>query len=180
MSIVTLAQAKAQLNIDPGDTSADEELQDYVDGITGVVEDYKNEVIEPRPIIEEFPSLNGICVLSHTPVIGLISVEGLVGSQVWDISGLHADPTTGRVTALSGARLSGALVITYKAGYTTIPGRYQRGALIILQHVWETQRGIAGVQSGAIGEEELHDRLYSFSIPRKALEWLGSQGVAVA
>ncbi|MGW4876543.1 head-tail connector protein [Streptomyces sp. NPDC004262] len=175
MSIVTLAEAKKQLRIAEDDTSDDDELQGYVDAITGVVEDHKKEIIEPREIREDLD----LCGrrrfrLWKVPVISLVSIATFDGSVTWDVANMRPDPETGLVRVLSGTPPSGGVEVVYQAGYTTIPDRYKRGALVILQHTWETQRGKGGpVRGGVIGPEEIHSKFF-FSIPRKALEWLGA------
>lgn len=175
MSIVTLAEAKKQLRIDPSDTSDDDELQNYVDAITGVVEEYKHEVIEQRQVKEDLE----LCGrrrfrLWNVPVISLVSVATVDGSTTWDVANMRPDTSTGLVRVLSGPPVSGLVEVAYMAGYATVPDRYKRGALVILQHTWETQRGKGGpVRGGVIGPEEVHPRFF-YSIPRKALEWLGA------
>ncbi|MEU2340063.1 hypothetical protein ABZ608_42160 [Streptomyces sp. NPDC013172] len=175
MSIVTLAEAKAQLKIADDDTSADEWLQDYVDSITGVVEEYKHEVIELREIREDLDLRHAHRFrLWNAPVVSLTSVTAVVGSMTWDVSKMRLDKDTGLVRVLSGPPVSGLVEAVYMAGYETVPGRYKRGALVILQHAWETQRGKGGpVRGGVIGPEEVHPKFY-YAIPRKALEWLGA------
>ncbi|MFJ9374431.1 head-tail connector protein [Streptomyces sp. NPDC101455] len=175
MSIVTLEEAKKQLKILDDDTAADEELQAYVDAITTVVEEYKHEVIEPREVREDLEVR--ACRrfrLWNVPVLSLTSVTSVVGSMTWDVSTMRPNPDTGLVRVLSGPPVSGLVEVVFQAGYSPIPDRYKRGALVIIQHVWETQRGKAGpVRGGVVGPEELHSKFF-YSVPRKALEWLGA------
>jgi hypothetical protein len=175
MSIVTLAEAKAQLRIDPADTADDAELQAYVDAITSVVEEYKHEIVEQRRISEDLDLCDRRRFrLWSAPVVSLVSVASVDGSTTWDVSNMRLDTSSGLVRVLSGPAVSGLVEAVYLAGYATVPERYKRGALVILQHAWETQRGSSGpVRGGVIGAEEIHPRFY-YSIPRKALEWLGA------
>jgi hypothetical protein len=46
--------------------------------------------------------------------------------------------------------------------------------LVTLQHNWETRRGVGSRPTGVVGPEEHYDPRFSYSIPRKALEWLGA------
>lgn len=185
MSIVTLAQAKAQINIDPDDTDNDIELQGYVDAITGVVENYKHEVIEPRACTDEVdlaayrwrPFAGGRhrrFRLYQTPIMSITSAVSADGETTFDTSAWRADPISGLVTAYGSTWPYGCVLVTYQAGYETVPPRYVQGALVILQHVWETQRGIDGSVAGVTGDDE-KNRMYFYSIPKKALEWLGGQ-----
>lgn len=178
MSIVTLAEARQALNYDADDVSDDAELQLYVDAITGTVENYKNEVIELVTITEEH-ELEGLPVfyLRHVPVVQLMSITPLDElSFAPPVTQLHVTSDFGRVRVLaSGYPPYGLCSIGIQAGYSTVPPRYKRGALVILQHVWETQRGASITMTGLVGAEELRERgtPTTFSIPRKALEWLG-------
>jgi hypothetical protein len=106
-------------------------------------------------------------------------VATLNNLTTWNVADLHVSKI-GRVRVLSGPRVAGIVEVTYSAGYEDPPEKYKRGALIILQHVWETQRGPGGVYGGVVGPEEGRNLHYGWTIPRKALEWLGSPGVAVA
>lgn len=178
MSIVTLEQAKAQLNIDDDDDSDDDELQRWCDALTAPIERYKREVIEERTVIEDLE----LCGrrrfrLWSVPVISLTSLVDIETGREWDVtpSALRVDSGTGLVRVLSAAQApSGFLTATYQAGYAEIPPDYVQGALVILQHVWETQRGAAEVGAGVVGEEEVHDLRHFYTLPRKALEWLGA------
>lgn len=175
MSIVTLSEAKAQLGISGDDV--DDELQEYVDGITGVVEQYLGRVVEQRSIVDDLVVCNGIVFpLRYVPVITLDAITSVDGLTVWNPNDMHVDKDAGIVSVTTGPPVNGHVEVTYTAGYADgqVPTRYKRGALVILQHTWETQRGVGSVRSGVIGQEETYDPRLSYSIPRKALEWLGS------
>lgn len=181
MSIVTLQQAKRQLRIALDDTSYDDEVQGYVDAVTGAVEDYKGLVIEERQLTHEV-QVGGVTtlMLPGVPVISLDTVATVDGATTWDVANLHVHGPSGTITVLSGPPLAGLLAIGYTAGFTTVPPRFVQGALVVLQHVWETQRGVGTVRTGVVGSEEGYDPRTSYSIPRKALEWLGPPLAGVA
>jgi hypothetical protein len=188
MSIVTLAQAKEQLNIDPDDTTDDDELQEYVDAVTAVVEEYKHEVTEQRAITDEI-EVHGCgggwrggrrFRLWSAPVISLTSIVSWDGTTTWDVSQMRVS-SSGLVRVMAGLPVSGLVDVTYQAGYATVPDKYVRGALVILQHTWETQRGGGTMSSGVIGPEEVRVRTVSaFTVPNKAKEWLGPPRPVVA
>jgi hypothetical protein len=67
---------------------------------------------------------------------------------------------------------------TYQAGEVVIPDDYRLAALIIIEHLWETQRGTMGVQLG--GDSEGYSPGRGFAIPRRALELLDTQLPGVA
>jgi hypothetical protein len=182
MSIITLDQAKQQLNIDLDYTNDAVALQQYVDGITAVIEDYKHEVIEQRTITEDIEVHHPTrrFRLWSRPVISITSVVSVDGSRTWDPALMRVSPS-GLVRILSGPPLVGFAVATIEAGYVTPPQKYVQGALVTLQHVWETRLGGGAVHSEVIGSEEhRYDPRYSYSIPRKALEWLGAPQPVVA
>lgn len=177
MAFVTLDEAKLQLNIDPSDHADDAEIQAYCDGITGVIEAYKREVIEQRTITEDVEQVQWCgrrFRLWSVPVISLTSVQSWDGATTWDVASLRLSGDTGLVRVMTGPPLSGLAEVVYEAGYVTVPEKYKRGALVTLQHNWETKRGVGGKRSGVIGPEETYDPRWSYSIPRKALEWLGA------
>jgi hypothetical protein len=181
-AIVSLADAKAQLNIDPDDTSDDDELRSYIEALTGVVENNMHEVIVPRQFTDDPQRMFRARSfrLWHAPVLSLVSVATWDGSKSWDVANLHVS-SSGVVRVLAGEPFSGDIVPTYQAGMNPIPHRYQMGALVILAHVWETQRGQGTVMSGVIGEEEYRREPGTwFTIPNKALEWLGPPRPVVA
>ncbi len=178
MSILSLAEAKRKLKIAPDDTSEDEEIQAYCDGITAVIEDYKHEVIEQREIrqdIERYTRRGRCFRLWRVPVISITSVTAVISGQTWDVSHLRLDPQSGLVRVLAGPPVCGLVEAVTQAGYATVPENYKRGAAVVLQHNWETNRGVGNKgRRVVVGNEEVYDPRWSYSIPRKALEWLGA------
>jgi hypothetical protein len=187
-AMVSLADAKAQLNIPLADHSKDDLLRDYIAGVTGAVEDYKNETIVRRTVTDELDLSRLGCYgyaygglrrqqfwLRSAPVISLTSMVSWDGTMTWDVTQMRAAPS-GVVRVMNGPPVTGIVDVTYIAGYAQIPARYKRGALVVLQHVWETQRGPSpGMgMGGVIGPEE-HFRQPGefFTVPGKAKEWLG-------
>ena len=187
MAIVSLADARAQLNMEPADHSADDLLRDYVAGITGAIEQYLHEKIARQSVTDEIGIECGAWVhrgrqfrLWSAPVISLVSVVSWDGSVTWDVSGMRVT-RSGVVRVLSGPPVTGLADVTYLAGYQVIPPNYRRGALVMLQHVWETQRGQGTVMSGVIGPEEHYRQPGEwFTVPNKAKEWLGPPRPVVA
>ncbi|MFJ2719372.1 head-tail connector protein [Streptomyces sp. NPDC087437] len=176
MAIVTLAEVKKQLGIDLDDTSDDSELMLYADGATSALEEHKHEVIERREFTEQVTVGGGsVLRLSHTPVVDLVSVIGVDSGQEWDTSRLRVSPS-GLVRVLSGPALVGAAEFTYAAGPAVpLPGE-RLAALIVIQHLWETQRGRAGAVYG--GGDVIVPAGYA--IPNRAAELLGAPTPVVA
>jgi hypothetical protein len=173
--VVSLARAKKQLNMAAADTSDDDELRGFIGATTGVVEREVGQIVARRSFTERrlVPCATSQLMLGRVPAIALTSVIRIDVAQTWSVSSsvLDLDPDTGLITVLSGALLQGYLRVTYDAGMAVVPEEYQLGALIILQHLWETQRGTMGVQLGGDGETFMPGRGYA--IPHRASELLG-------
>jgi hypothetical protein len=185
-AMVSLADAKAQLNMDVTVHTFDDELRDFIAAATGAAEAYKHEVIVRRAVTDELEFCSygyyGYRYgyghgqrfrLRSVPVISLTSVAAWDGSITWDVTQMRARPS-GLVRVMAGPPVTGVADVTYLAGYQQIPASYKRGALVILAHLWETQRGPGTVASGVIGTEE-HWRQPGefFSVPDKAKELMG-------
>jgi hypothetical protein len=191
-AMVSLSDAKAQLNMDPAVHTFDDELRDFIASATGAAEQYKHEVIVRRAVTDELdlcggPGWSGYgglwrqqFWLRSAPVISLTSVVSWDGTITWDVTRMRAQPS-GTVKVMTGQPVTGLVDVTYIAGYTQIPPHFKRGALVILQHLWETQRGPGTAASGVIGSEE-HWRQPGefFSVPDKAKELLGPPRTVLA
>lgn len=181
MAILTLADAKAQLNIPTSDTSEDVELQGFVDAATAAVETQLGKVVDPRTIVDQLDYAGAAqsFLLRSVPVISLTSLVSLDGMQTWNVSPsvMRVDAASGLVTILSGPPVTGSTLATYQAGETAVRANVRLAAKIIVQHLWETQRGAMGVQ---LGDTETYSVGRGFAIPRRAIELLGSQLPGVA
>ncbi|YCK35175.1 head-tail connector protein [Actinomadura sp. ATCC 39365] len=176
--ILSLAEAKRQLNIDPGDTADDEEIQGFIRSVTAICERHAGALTRAAHV-ETHVGGYGIA-LNHTPVLSLTSVTAIqLGSTDQAVADLALDAATGIVRRLDRARMVGPFTVSYVAGRTSIPPNVRQAALIILQHLWETQRGtMGGARFG--GSDEVYDPRFGFSIPRRAQELLGEQISGIA
>lgn len=169
--IVSLSDAKAQLNVAATYTDDDEELRRYIGAVTGVVEREVGRVVARRSITER-QSLDVAAtqvLLSNVPVISLTSVATVDGATTWAVSDLDVDGDSGLATVLAGEPLGGDVEVTYDAGMAIVPENYQLAALIILQHLWETQRGKSGPVPGG-GDLVVPA---GYAVPNRARELLG-------
>lgn len=169
MALITLAQAKTQLNITSD--AYDDELQLWMGATTSAVEKARGETVEQRRITDEVQVRGGVALLRSVPVVDLVSVTSATDGTTWDVSALRVNPATGAVTAETGPSLAGVLIFLYNAGYSDPPANYIVAALIILQHLWETRRGAQGVTRG--GEDEAYIPQLGYAVPRRASELLG-------
>jgi hypothetical protein len=172
VGIVSLADARAQLNMGPAETSDDDELRGFIGAATGAVERALGRVVVRRSVTDRFEMSGAVAelLLRNVPVLSLTSVVSADGATTWSTAGLRVDAETGLVTVASGPAFTGALDFTYQAGLPIVPEDYQLAGLIIIQHLWETQRGTMGVQLGGDSEPYMPGR--GFAIPRRALELL--------
>lgn len=190
-AIVSLGDAKAVLKIDPADHDDDDELREFIAAVTGAVEQYKHRAIVRRTVTDEldlgwgcgyrgYGRGYGRFRLWTAPVISLTSVISWDGTVTWDVTQMRVT-ASGVVRVMAGPPVTGLVDVTYIVGLQQIPANYKRGALIILEHTWETQRGQGTVMSGVIGAEE-HFRQPGewFTIPAKAKELLGPPEPVVA
>jgi hypothetical protein len=185
-AIISLADAKNALNIDLASHSDDAELLEFIAAATGAAEGYKREVIVRRTVTDEI-EMHGRygCGarrfrLWSAPVISLTSVAAWDGSVTWDVTQMRA-AASGVVRVMAGPPVTGLVDVVYVAGRQVIPANYKRGGLVILAHLWETQRGQGTVMSGVIGEEEYRRQPGEFfSVPSKAKELMGPPRPVVA
>lgn len=179
--MISLEEVKQQLNIDLANTEHDDELQDYIDAVTSVVERQTGEVVELRTIEEHHDvSAARTLLLRSVPVSSLTSVERVDGSQTWSVGDLYVNEQLGEVTVLSGSLFDGLLKVTFEAGYDVAPANYNLAARIIVQHLWKTQRGVAGAPFAGGMATSLGEGGTGFAVPRRAAELLGSPMPGVA
>lgn len=181
MALIELKDVKSQLRIPPSDTSSDVVLQGFVSAAVEAVERHTGVWVEQREATEVVHANGGpVLVVSRQPVVSIESVERLDGSRSWDGAGMVGD---GTLIYLGAARVWGTVRVTYTAGLAAgdAPASYAPAAAIIVQHLWETRRGTAGVLAGGDGlDDSLAITGLGFAIPNRALELLGPPAAGVA
>lgn len=180
--LVSLSEVKAHLNMTS--TTHDEELRGFIEAATKAAEDHRQETIARRTVRHYRQVRNRTwIVLPRVPVISLTSVQAIDLSKTWTVNSLHIDSATGRVTALPGSPpFDGDLEFTYVAGYRSVPGAFVLAVKLIVQHLWETQRGPAGSSrfAGTIDDANLlRFRGIDIFIPPRAQELLGDRAPLV-
>lgn len=179
--IISLSEARTALRLT--DTSQDELLRGYIEGVAEVIERHLDETIVPRTFVEDYISVRpgrwgDSIALRHRPVISITSIVSVSNLFTWDATQFHVDKVTGLVTSLPSTwGLFGDVTITYVAGRTVIPANIQQAAKIIVQHAWQTRRGAAGAAApGGMGDTmHVSGRLgWGYALPNAALEWLGA------
>ena len=181
--LISLAEARAQLRFTG--TDRDDDLRQFIAAAGTAVEDHTGRTLVRRTITETHPRVRGRILLNRTPAVAVTSLATIDGASTWDVDGLVLLPDIGRVTAASGAVLSGDLTITYLAGMPSIPANYLLATRIIVEHLWQTMRpfsGPANLPPGALGDslDARAGGLVGFAIPNRALELLGKPPPMVA
>ncbi|WP_027930698.1 hypothetical protein [Amycolatopsis thermoflava] len=167
--IVSLADAKEQLN--GASSASDEELRFFLEGTTGAVEGHLGQAVVRRNFTEEVAVTGGRAVLTWSPVVALISATTVDG-VVLDVDDLNLSPSG----VVSGIGIRSRVVFVYKAGMAIVPANVGLAARIILQHLWETQRGSSGgARPGGLGDSmQLGQGHFGYALPNRAIELLGA------
>ncbi|MEU2062902.1 hypothetical protein [Streptomyces sp. NPDC013455] len=174
MALVTLAEAKRQLDIDS--TSHDVELQLYVDSLDAVIEGYVG-VVEQRECTDTVTGGGPALSVLHPPLVSVTALTGPAGSGSISYSAdrLTADTTAGTVSLADGSTFpAGAYTVTYTAGRATVPPTIRLAALILLQHLWRTQYGASRVPVGGADDWSVTDPVpgFGYAVPNRVLQLL--------
>lgn len=168
-SLMSLADARAHLNL--VSTSDDEEVRNFVAAASRIVESYVGATVV-RSYTE---TLEGPAMLMYSPVIEVESIAALYGSTAVTADDIEADDAGRLVRTDNGSQLWGTYRVTYRAGRTDIPANWVRAVGIILQHMWQTQRGVDPRRAPMATTDEYQPQDAAgrhFSIPRRAVELL--------
>lgn len=193
--IITLQDAKDQLNITS--STSDPELQFFVSAASASVSQRLGSVAGSPVRDETYDGGSPTIMLRSTPVASVSSVTESFGSSIvytltnqplgtgFDAYGYTVDLVSGLLTR----RASGVAVpfaygirnvhVVYVAGYSTVPADIQQALRLLVQHMWETQRGSSRRPGQNTADE--YDPRGSYAWPRRVEELLApyySQGIA--
>lgn len=136
MSAVLLSEAKTHLQITSD--RHDAELQDFIDAAETRL---AHEVgpLAPVEVVERHTG-PGPLILRQIPVV---EVSGVTEQDIAvDAADLDADLNTGILYRTgSFSTYPRGTVVTYTAGYETLPADLRQGVLELIRHLWDTQRG---------------------------------------
>jgi hypothetical protein len=168
--IISLAEAKAHLNIPAANTRSDDEILGWIQAITPVIENRIGPVI-PRTVVERVDSGYSM-ILKQTPVLSVTSINPWLGyGTPYSVLNLRIDPDTGVVENYTGF-IGGPFEVTYRAGRIVTPANVIAAAKIILKHLWETQRGASALPLDIPGDESIVINGFGYAVPNRALELL--------
>lgn len=175
MALLTLAEAKAQLNIDT--TTHDSELTAYINALTEVIEGYIGPV-ETRTVTEQVNGRGKTLCLLKVPAISLTSFTAVLdGGTALVVSELHLDGATGEVRRKDGSNFSGGpWTAIYQAGRGSISPTINLASRILLQHLWRTQYGAARGRVGGGDDYDVTEPIpgFGYAVPNRVLELLES------
>jgi hypothetical protein len=144
MSVLTLADAKTQLNLTG--TTNDAELQDFIDAAEAVIGE-RCGPLAPEPVSERLRGACSALVLRRTPAALLTAVTSADGSAV-TLTDLYLDEGAGVVTYNSGASFTARYYdVEYQVGRVDCPDDLLQAVKELVEHLWESQRG-SGVRPG--------------------------------
>lgn len=158
---VTLAEAKDALNITT--VTSDAELQTVIDAATAVLQNHPAyrvlDAVTTTDYTEWADGGGDDIVLGHYPVTTVTSVAEYtpdaqpIVSESPDVVttftdyGYVLDAAAGILHRTNGGAPSmwnGRVKVVYTAGSATVPADIRQAALVLVDHLWETQRGGQG------------------------------------
>jgi hypothetical protein len=183
-SVLPLQDAKDELNIPQTTTSSDSEIQSFIATIESNLERATGGPIVNRTVTERSEMMHGQTVIPvrQRPLVSVTSIASASGGLIDISGGLDLDVSAGLIRRKLGLPFYGPFFTwlpvcypTYVAGWgTSVPAAFGSFARIVLQHLWDTQRGPAALPMG--GGEMVTPPGFGFAIPNRAAELLnGSQ-----
>ena len=170
--LVSLADVKQQLNITT--TTNDDELQAYIDAVTACIEAGCGPMAQ-RQVTEIIEGFDLTLNLLQVPAISVTSVTSIYTAGVQWLAGvLFVDGDKGVVRRNDrGGFYGGPFTVVYTAGRTSVPAGVGLAARIIVQYLWETQRGTSR-RSAPGGQADVQAFAgFSYDIPTRAAALLG-------
>lgn len=159
-ALLTLEEAKKALRLRDDDTDRDELVEQFVEGVTSVVEARVGWVV-PRELTVEIRQGGVEVALPGSRVLSLTSGAFVDGGDPVDVSGMSVG-VGGVIRMIDGSGLpSRPWSLTLQVGMDPIPDAIRRGAAEILIEAWATQRGTPGSD----------DEIRPFLVPHRAAAW---------
>jgi hypothetical protein len=167
-----LEEARDYLNIPS--TTNDDELQSFVDVVSQAVEDITGLNFRRSAKRQVFDGGQTQIVLDNLPVL---SVTQVLESGTTVAASGYSVTVDGVLTRLSSSYAATTFVegfqnvdVTYTVGYTDVPAPVRHAALVMLKHLWTTQRGSMPLARAGAEDDFLPGSTYS--VPRRVIELL--------
>lgn len=172
MALLTLAEAKAQLDITT--TTSDQELTAYIDALTPIIERYVGPV-ENRTVTEVVDSKGLALAVTQVPAVSLTSITPvLAGGLALGVGDVVLDGASGVIRRINGSFFGGGpWEVVYTAGRGEIHPTINVAARILLQHLWRTQYGAARGNSGS-DDFDVNEPVagWGYAVPNRVLQML--------
>ena len=185
VAVLPLQDAKDTLNIPQATTMYDAALTSKIATIETNLERYIGGPIVNRTVTErvDMDSSSWEIKLGKRPLASVTSIADVATGLPLDVTALDLDPDSRIVRRKDGQQFvtnNGVVTVVYVAGWgTTVPPAFGEAARIILQHLWETERGQSSVPQYG-GEETVTPPGFGYAVPNRALELLAPYAKAGA
>lgn len=147
-AFISLDEARSHLNLQS--TVTDDELASFIEWACELAQEVADTQFARKTVVDV---LNGNCArslsLTRRPVLSVSSVTEN-GVALVATTGYTTDLRWGRLYRQTGTYYDSAwyegrrnVSVTYVAGYQIIPPQVRFATLVILEHLWTTQRGAA-------------------------------------
>ena len=139
-ALLSLADAKIHLQITG--TTFDDELREYLEAATEVVEGYIGPVVR-RTYTSRVNGGRDVLILPHTQVLSVTSITSvLTGTTPVALTNLTIDTEAGDVyLKYRGCFPYGPYDITYTVGRSVMKANWSTAAKMIVKHMWSTRLG---------------------------------------
>lgn len=170
--VLALGEAKRYLGIAAANTVHDDEIEGFIRSMTPTIEYFVGPVV-PRSVRRTLIGGYQI-VLPVVPALSLVSV-GSYGYTL-TLADYTLDTETGIVRLTNGysAFPRGPVDLTWIVGRRVVEDAISHAAKVILDHLWETQRGRGG--AGRLTRTSNSDTTFvpalGYSVPNRAIEML--------
>lgn len=139
-ALLSLADAKAHLNITS--TTHDDEIREYLEAATEIVESYIGPVVR-RTHTARVCGYRYSIPLPHTQVLAVTGITIVRdGTTPITLSDLAINTDAGVISYKNGVSFPyGEMDITYTVGRTSVQANWTLAAKIIVKYAWESQLG---------------------------------------
>lgn len=170
--IVSLADAKATLNFTGTDN--DEELREVIEDASDLIDRLCGPVV-PRSVIEECAATAGLLFLTCAPALEVTAITSATGAgSLYAVADLTvASPDSAIVRLIDGSAIASDIyTVTYTAGRPEVPRRFVRACKLLVQHMWETQRGSSSPGRKRGDTTDVTSQGSMYTLPNRVLELL--------
>lgn len=173
-AVVSLEETKAYLGIPAADTSDDEELRHFIDVVSDFAEASLGWAARRQDVVDVRDGGSSGILLPTFPVLSVTSVTE--NGTTLSASDYALDAEAGLLTRLSSTYVPGTwaagyrnITVTYVAGQAAPPEWFRHGALVMVDHLWATQRGNNG-PAGRAGADDLVIPGSTYTLPNRVAE----------